>query len=77
MPYLLLSAGASTITSPRVTRLHLKHRLEEVFRGGGEELYLSIGVQAVQIGGLWGQALVYVVVVALVVCVGWDGEARR
>lgn len=63
----LLLGGTAAATSTSVSRLHFKHGSEEIVRVGGEELNLGVGVKAVQVGALRGQALIDVSVVALVV----------
>ena len=74
-PHLLLTTDSSAGSRPAVPGLHLKHGSEEVLGQRGQELDLGVGVQAVQVGALGGQAFVDVGVVALVVRVGRDGEA--
>ena len=74
--YLFLAGHARSASASGVPRLHLEHSAEEIFGGGGEELYLGVGVQPVQVGALRRQTLVYVCVVTLVVRVRRDWESR-
>ena len=62
--YLLLpGASAATAAHICIARLHLKHGLEHVLGRGGEEVNLSVGMEAIQVRALWWQRLVYVCVV--------------
>jgi len=57
---LFLSGGASTLTDSSVPGLHLQYRAKELLRGLREEADLSVGMEAVQVGRLGGEGLVYV-----------------
>jgi hypothetical protein len=63
--YLLLPAHASCSCCSCILGLHLQYCTEQGLRRGGQELNLSVRVQAVQVGRLRGQAFVDVRMVAL------------
>lgn len=72
--YLFFPRSSPTASSTSITGLHLQHRTEQGLRCGGQELYLSIRVQAVQVGTLRRQGLIYVGMVRHIVGVGRNGE---
>ena len=73
--YDFLPAVPTTLPGSRFSRLHLQQHTEQRLGRLCKKLDLGIGMQAVQIRGLRGQGLVYVLVVALVVGVGRHREA--
>ena len=73
---LLLPGGATSSPRRCIPWLHLKYSAEEVFRGGGEEPNLSIGVESIEVGALWWEVLINVGVVATVVQVGRGSKPR-
>lgn len=73
----LFLPGSTTPSSHRcIPRLHLKHCAEEVFRSGGEEANLSIGVETIEVGALWREVFINVGMVAGVVQIGRSGKPR-
>lgn len=74
--HLFLSTGPGSPAAAAVARLHLENRPEEVVAQRRQELDLSVGVKAVQVGTLRRQRLVDIRVVTFIVGVGRDGEAR-
>ena len=73
--YLFLSGAACPSSCSSVARLHLKHCPEEVLRGGCEEANLGIGMEAIEVWGLWRQ-FIDVAMVTGVIEIGRGNEAR-
>lgn len=73
---LFLPGGATSSSCRCISWLHLKYSAEEVFRGGGEEPNLGIGMETIEVGALWWKVLINVGMVATVVQVGRAGKPR-
>ena len=56
--YLLLPRDSASFATASVARLHLQHGAEQLLRRLAQEADLGVGVQAVQVGGLGGEAVV-------------------